>query len=218
MARSTRPRRARPVRRRRGADAPTASSIRALEKAVAALESLDARFALIGGQAVAARTAPRFTEDVDFAVATAGDDEAQRLVFALQQRGWIVRASLEQTETGRLATVRLSPPAEREDVLVDLLFAACGVEQEAVGAAESLALGYSKPLPVASVGHLMAMKALSESEERLQDRIDLQNLTAVARPGDLETARRAVELIRERGYARGKRLAAILGRYTKGRG
>jgi hypothetical protein len=42
-------------------------------------------------------------------------------------------ASIEQEETGRLATVRLgSPPAVSGDVVVDLLFASSGIEPEIV--------------------------------------------------------------------------------------
>ena len=40
-------------------------------------------FALIGGLAVSARTEPRFTRDADFAVALAGDAEAEALMNAL---------------------------------------------------------------------------------------------------------------------------------------
>lgn len=180
-----------------------------------ALDQIEARYALIGGQAVAARAAPRFTEDVDFAVSIASDEEAQRVVFALQQRGWVVRTSLEQTALRRLATVRLSPPNEPADLLVDLLFAACGVEPEAVEHATKLDLGYAAPLPVASVGHLIAMKVLSESDERLQDRIDLVNLMVAATPRDLEIAQTAVDLIQQRGYGRKKKLRAVFERFLK---
>ena len=40
-------------------------------------------FALVGGLAVSAWTEPRFTRDADFAVALAGDAEAEALMNAL---------------------------------------------------------------------------------------------------------------------------------------
>jgi hypothetical protein len=52
----------------------------------------------------------------------------------------------------------------------------------------------------------MTLKVLSESEERLQDRIDLELLTEVASPDDWATAERAARLIRARGYHRGRAL------------
>ena len=50
----------------------------ALRKAVADLNAIRARWALVGGLAVSARTIPRFTKDLDFAVAVADDGEAGR--------------------------------------------------------------------------------------------------------------------------------------------
>lgn len=70
----------------------------ALRQAVADLSALKARWALIGGLAVSARTIPRFTKDLDFAVAVADDGEAESVVHRLQpgqqvpaQHGLIVR-------------------------------------------------------------------------------------------------------------------------------
>ena len=194
---------------------PVAASVRAAKKAVQALEVLGARFALIGGQAVAARTEPRFTEDVDLAVRVADDVEAQALVFALTQRGWAIQMAIEQAATGRMATIRLSPPNERPDVLVDLLFASSGAEPEIVAAATPMQLFGIRELPVASVGHLIAMKVLSESDRRLQDRIDLQKLLVVATRADLAAARACLRLISARGFARRKRLEAILARFER---
>jgi hypothetical protein len=42
-------------------------------KAVADLDALQVRWALIGGLAISVRSAPRFTKDLDFAVAVADD-------------------------------------------------------------------------------------------------------------------------------------------------
>jgi len=71
------------------------------------LTALKARFALIGGVALAARAVPRFTADLDFAVAVPSDAEAERLVFDLQQRGYEIFRAFENRSSQRLATVRL---------------------------------------------------------------------------------------------------------------
>lgn len=47
-----------------------------LKRAANDLDAVGARWAIIGGLAVATRAAPRFTQDVDFAVSVADDAEA----------------------------------------------------------------------------------------------------------------------------------------------
>jgi len=116
-----------------------------LERALRALSlnlsDLGASWALVGGLAVSARTAPRFTRDVDLAVAVPDDRHAEELVHRLVQRGYAVLALMEQEAARRLATVRLAPPGETvEGVVVDLLFASSGIEREIAGAAEPLAI------------------------------------------------------------------------------
>jgi hypothetical protein len=70
----------------------------ALRRAVADLNVLKARWALIGGLAVSARTIPRFTKDLDFAVAVADDDEAEGVVHRLQSRDYAPVEVLEQAQ------------------------------------------------------------------------------------------------------------------------
>lgn len=161
--------------------------------------------ALVGGLAVTVRTRPRFTEDIDFALAVDTDEEAERVVHAMVGLGYQVEASVEQTMTGRLATARLSHPDQRA-VTVDLLFSSSGIEKEIVSSATVLkVLGES--LKVATVGHLIAMKVLSRDRRtRPNDEQDLVNLLSVARPEDLAHAREALILIDARGFARGKEL------------
>ena len=48
-----------------------------LRQAAADLDAIGARWAVIGGLAVAFRAEPRFTKDVDVAVAVADDREAE---------------------------------------------------------------------------------------------------------------------------------------------
>ncbi len=45
----------------------------ALRRAVADLDALKVRWALIGGLAISIRSVPRFTKDLDFAIAVAND-------------------------------------------------------------------------------------------------------------------------------------------------
>jgi len=181
----------------------------AARRAATTLATLDARFALVGGLAVSARAEPRYTRDVDLAVHVTNDSEAERIVSAMSTRGFQIEVVLEQRRLARLATARLvhrSAP----DVLVDLLFACSGIEMEIVANAERLAYAPRMALPVARVGHLIAMKLLSESDERLQDRIDLRALAAVASEEDWSLATEAVALITKRGFHRRKKLSSAL--------
>jgi predicted DNA-binding ribbon-helix-helix protein len=75
-----------------------------LTRVAADLRSLNARHAVVDGHAVSARTEPRFTRDLDFAVAVADDRQAQQLAGALAARGYRIVAAIEQESTGRLAT------------------------------------------------------------------------------------------------------------------
>ena len=67
-----------------------------LKQATADLDAIGARWAIIGGLAVAFRAEPRFTKDVDLAVAVADDREAEDLVNRLQVRGYALSAVIEQ--------------------------------------------------------------------------------------------------------------------------
>lgn len=182
------------------------------------LDAADAAFALVGGLAVSARTEPRFTRDVDMAVAADDDREAEAIVRRLAPP-YDVLASVEQEALARLASVRLSrsdsaqPPA-----VVDLLFASSGIEREITAAATRLEVLPDLHVPVAQVGHLLAVKLLSRGEQRPQDDVDLHALLAVAGPDDLELAARAVALIARRGAARGRDLDAEWERLRERRG
>jgi hypothetical protein len=160
--------------------------------------------ALVGGLAVSARAEPRFTRDVDLAVAVQSDVEAERLVSGLVTRGYRISAQVEQDVTGRLATVRTVPPGG--SVLCDLLFASSGIEPEIVAGATPLTLFAGCQAPVACVGHLVAVKLLARSPRRLQDDLDLDALAKVATDHDLRVAREALGLITARGFARDKNL------------
>lgn len=174
------------------------------------LASEQASFALVGGLAVSARTEPRFTKDLDVAVAAAGDREAQALVKSLLGRGYRVQALVEQETVGRLATVRLLPPGEAP-LFVDLLFASSGIELEIVKAAMPVEVIAGLLVPVATLAHLVATKVLARDDaNRPQDRADLIALLAAADEADLESAREALRTIQARGFHRGKDLLGEL--------
>lgn len=182
----------------------------------AALDLADLRlpWALVGGLAVSARTEPRFTRDVDLVIAVRGDQDAEQAVHALQRRGYRINALVEQEAAGRLATARLVPRGEDEaGIVLDVLFASSGIEPEIAGSAELLEILAGLLIPVASVGHLLALKLLSRDDRtRPQDQVDLVQLLRVAESGDIETARHAVALIHSRGFQRDRDLSRDLER------
>ena len=173
------------------------------------LRQLELKFALVGGFAVGLRTEPRFTQDLDLAVSVVEDSEAEQATMELISRGYSLLAMVEQDSAERLATVRLVSPGTR--IVVDLLFASSGIEPDIVEEAEVLDFSDTLALPVAQIGHLIAMKILSHDvTRRPQDRLDLSNLLKRCSPEQLELAMVSVRKIRERGFHRGKELGRLL--------
>jgi predicted nucleotidyltransferase len=182
-------------------------TLQALARASKDLHELGASFALIGGLAVAALAVPRLTKDVDFAVAVTAEEDAERLVNDLCSRGYSVESVLERRSSGRLATVRLRSAA---GALVDLLFASSGAEHEIVAAARIAdVLGQAK-VPVARVGHLLALKVLSRDDTlRPQDYDDLQALLEIADAAERRCALATLKLIERRGFGRRRKLITL---------
>lgn len=185
---------------------------RALRRIAADLDASGHAWCVIGGLAVSAHAEPRTTRDVDIAVAVAGDIEAEALIFSLQAAGYRVETVIEQTSIGRLATVRLLPPGETgRGALVDLLFASSGIEPEIAAAAKRRRILPQVTVPVASVGHLIALKVLAhDARRRPQDQDDIRALLHEATEADIEESRGALRLIEERGTHRGKDLLLVL--------
>lgn len=181
---------------------------RALRDIRTALPELGKPMALVGGLAVSARTEPRFTRDVDVAVAVGSDTEAEQLIFELQARGYRATDVVEHTGVHRLATARLVPPTEDEPgVVVDLLFASSGIEPEIVAEAQELEIFPGLTLPVARIGHLIAAKLLSrDDQDRPTDAADLRALRSVMGSSEQRRAEDAVRLIMKRGFHRGRPL------------
>jgi hypothetical protein len=175
--------------------------------------------ALVGGLAVSTRAEPRLTRDVDLAVAVTGDDQAEQLVQALLTAGYATLAVVEQETTHRLATVRVSLPGESaRGVVGDLLFASSGIEPIVVTEAEPLEVFSGLVVPVARVGHLIALKLLSRDDHtRPQDVADLRALFQVVTEPELQRAREAVRRIEEGGFARGRDLGGALADWLRDR-
>jgi hypothetical protein len=172
------------------------------------LTALRVPHALVGGLALAVRAEPRFTSDVDMAIAVQDDSQAERVVFELRQRGYEVLAVLDHKHAKRLSTVRLRPPDSTDSkFIVDLLFASCGIEPEIVAAAEPVRVFPQCVVSVARREHLLVMKLLAHDEKRRpQDRVDAIELLRRCSASELEAARLAARRVQELGFARDKDL------------
>jgi len=183
---------------------------RTLRDAARMLESEEVAFALVGGLAVSARTEPRFTRDVDLAVAVADDRGAESVVQCFRRAGYGVDFLAEHEAAERLATARILTRHE-PPIILDLLFASSGVEDRITAAAEPIPLADDLEIPVARPGHLIALKILSRDDAvRPQDRVDLLALLRVAEPSDLRDAESLLEEIISRGFHRERELRADL--------
>lgn len=184
------------------------SVVSALTRATKLLSSLGRSHAVVGGLAVSARAEPRFTRDVDIAVAVSDDSDAERLVGAFLGHGYRVLAVVEQDAAGRLATARLVPPAGDETgVVVDLLFGSSGIETEICQDAELIQFVEGVTVPVARLGHLLALKILSRDDQtRPQDLVDLRALLKQADGREIDRAKEALKTISQRSFHRGRNL------------
>lgn len=162
---------------------------------------------LVGGLAVSVWCDPRFTRDVDLAIAVQDDAQAESLVNSLTKQGFRIDALVEQEAQKRLAMTRL---VSYDDTSIDLLIASSGIEAEVVAAAEPLEVVKQIILPVARVGHLIALKLLSVAPGRETDHSDLRNLAQVANEIEWQRAKSAVRLVVERGYSRDRDLESDL--------
>ena len=184
----------------------------ALIRLASDLEALKLRWALIGGLAVSALAEPRTTGDVDVVISVAEDHEAEKATMNLHARGYQIHSVLEHV-SGRISTVRLLAPGKPR-VLVDLLFCSSGIEAEIAAVAEPLEAVSGLEVPVAKVGHLLALKVLAARTDRMRDYEDARQLLLVATAEDLQLARESLELITRRGFDRDKDLQGELTRLS----
>jgi hypothetical protein len=145
-------------------------------------------------------------------VAVETDQDAEALVYALTLQSYRVLLCLEHERVSRLSTVRLLPPGQEEEgIIVDLLFASSGIENELAEAATPLEVLPGVSVPVATLGHLLAMKLLAMDDlTRPQDRVDILALLEFVDEEELSRAHDAIGLITTRGYNRSKDLHARL--------
>ena len=186
--------------------------IQSLQRIASDLADVEPGWALVGGFAVSVRHEPRTTRDIDVAVAVNDDSQAEQISNSLLRTGYGLVAAVEQSSTGRLATVRLLPPdCGSGGAIVDLLFASCGIEAEIVARADELEILPDMVFPVAQIGDLIAMKILSRDDDtRPQDAGDLRGLLAVAETRDLDLAYAGIEMITCRGFERERDLKRLL--------
>jgi hypothetical protein len=171
------------------------------------LSHLERRFALVGGLAVSFRAEVRFTRDVDLAVIVSDDNDFEMLLFHLRTQNYFPLATVEHTQQNRLATARMQSSL---GIVIDLMAASCGLESEVVDRATLIEMEGVGWLPVARSEELLAMKVLSMSEKRLQDRIDARNLILYSEDLDLDVVRHNLNLITARGFHRHEDLEAKL--------
>jgi hypothetical protein len=179
----------------------------ALAEAAAELARRSQGFALVGGLAVSIRGEVRFTRDVDLAITVSGDAQVEALVRSLGESGYRVVALVEHEARKRLATVRLRAPS---GIIIDLLAASSGIEAEVVERAAPVVIEGAGSIPVARAEELLALKTLSMTDARPQDRMDARALLAVNPGLDLEAVRELLRRVTERGFDRGQDLAAKL--------
>ena len=174
------------------------------------LRAIRVPWAFVGGIAVAVRAMPRFTNDIDVAIAVGGDREAERIALTLRGRGYSDHPEQPFLENpdGSLRAVRmLSPKAPQTSLVVDLLFRFSGVESEVVNAAQLVTLFPGQALPVVRTGHLLALKVHAG---RPKDEEDVRQILRVASDSDLHLARETLQLIDRRGFSKVDDLLAEL--------
>jgi hypothetical protein len=182
-----------------------------LSRAIADLQECGAEFAVVGGLAVGVHSEPRFTSDVDLAILSADDQSAEQLTVAMFQRGYQLVSQLENKPSKRLRAVRLKLAREENCPLVDLLFAASGIEPEVVHNAVVAEVFPGISAPVARPAELIAMKLLaSDNHRRHFDNRDMVVLIREADSATIEIVRNRLGLIESRGWNRSRDLNAEL--------
>jgi len=174
-------------------------------------------WALIGALAFSVHAEPRTTKDIDVAVALSSSEALEELVQKLVARGYFRPQLLMHAEPVQRLGIRLFVPKSRDyEIPLDLLNSSSGIENEVVLGATRLELLPGVVLPVASLGHLLAMKLLSQNDwDRARDNSDIVALLSRSSPSDIETAQEAISLITERGFNRGKDLVSVLNQFLE---
>jgi len=181
------------------------------------LRALGLKWALVGGFAVMLRVESRSTRDLDIVLAVTGERQTDDAVRGLRMRGYQDHPTKPMLlrKDGRLFGVRLVSPAldagDDTMAIVDVLTGCSGVEPEIVAAAEVQEVLPKVFIPVARIGHLVALKVLAG---RSQDQEDVRVLLSGMGDADLRLARESLVLIERRGFLEDstRSLQAELGR------
>jgi predicted nucleotidyltransferase len=165
---------------------------------------------LVGGLATSVYTEPRTTKDVDLVVSVSGDPDSEQLRAFLKARGYTGESMLlHALPTFKMGWRLMIPPSNGVNIPIDILSSVCGFEGEIIQAAEKFEILPGVVLPVASLGHLMAMKIISQNNtDRIQDRADLLALLKAAKELDVSLARGFVARISGSLYANDRDLVA----------
>lgn len=183
-----------------------------LRRVTSDLHQSGVAWCLVGGLGTSVYIEPRTTKDIDVVVSVSDEAQANRLKESLLSRGYTNPQVLMHTTPTRRMGWRVFIPSSRESSIpLDILVAACGIEKEIVAGATTIEILPGLSLPVASIGHLIAMKVLSQNRfERLQDRVDLMALLRSATEQDRTTVERSLGEIMQRGLAGGRDLLTEL--------
>jgi hypothetical protein len=136
-----------------------------------ALNDAEARYVLIGGFAVIAHGAGRFTKDIDLLV----DDAPENVARVKRAMGILAdnaAADVADTDLREFVVVRVA-----DEIIVDLMGCACGLSYEDVVADAEWRLFDGVAVPVASPAALIRTKQTL----RPQDAIDREFLEGVIR-------------------------------------
>jgi hypothetical protein len=134
-----------------------------------ALNDANARYVLIGGYAVLAHGAARFTKDIDLLVDDSPEN-VRRLKGGLAVLADNAAAQIDETDVREYVVVRVA-----DEVLVDLMGRACGLSyDDVVPDAERLDLG-GVVVPVASPAALIRTKQTPRPQDA-QDRAFLEQV------------------------------------------
>lgn len=183
-----------------------------LRRVTSDLHQSGVAWCLVGGLGTSVYIEPRTTKDIDVVVSVSDEAQANRLKDSLLSRGYTnPQVLMHTTPTRRMGWRVFIPPSGESSIPLDILVAACGIEKEIVAGATTIEILPGLSLPVASIGHLIAMKVLSQNRfERLQDRVDLMALLRSATEQDRTTVERALGEIMQRGLAGGRDLLTEL--------
>ena len=134
-----------------------------------ALNASSARYLLIGGFAVIAHGAGRTTKDIDFLVDTSPDNVA-RIKEALSVLADNAAAKLDDGDVARYSVIRVA-----DEVIVDLLGIACGIDYAEAAADQEILEIEGVSIPMASKATLIRTK----DTVRPSDAADTQFLRAL---------------------------------------